>query len=75
MGVNRMKWFRTAGVLCLTLMLIAGCRLNEENGKRNKTAHPCHPRSRFLTAAFPFASATEPESITAMKVCMKEKRS
>ncbi|MFT3655877.1 hypothetical protein DALLNEIH_02303 [Bacillus sp. B01(2024)] len=28
-----MKWIRTAGVLCLALMLIAGCRLNEE--KRN----------------------------------------
>lgn len=40
MGVNRMKWIRTAGVLCLTLMLIAGCRLNEEKREAEQDSTP-----------------------------------
>ncbi|AME07478.1 YusW family protein [Bacillus siamensis] len=35
-----MKWIRTAGVLCLTLMLIAGCRLNEEKREAEQDSTP-----------------------------------
>ncbi|MCC9023166.1 YusW family protein [Bacillus nakamurai] len=35
-----MKWIRTAGAVCITLMLIAGCRLNEQEREAKEDITP-----------------------------------
>lgn len=52
MGVNRMKWFRTAGVLCLTLMLIAGCRLIEEKREAEQDSTPVSSAKQVPYSSF-----------------------